>query len=327
MNAPLFTVAIPICNGQPHIAPALKSILAQANEIPFNLIISDDRSDDATVEEVRALAGNKAIIHQNPTRLGLAGNWNQCLALTETPFVTIFHQDDVMLSGHLRAHADAFASNDRIGLVSSATTVIDAQNNAIPSTVVSAAGLGPTNRVFAPGELAEQMTSGNPLRCSAISLRRGPCQEVGQFDPSYRYVLDWDYWLRVSRRWSVAWLADPTVQIRWHPSSETHRFKTGTADLDETLRLMDELFSRDLAAHPHKAALHRAANQSLARAFLNRALVALQANQPDLAREALQRALRLSPRVLQTILTDPRLAIQMSALVLNPRLATRWFAR
>ena len=50
---------------------------------------------------VRALAGERARIVINDERLGLAGNWNQCMALSQTPWVNIFHQDDVMLPGHL----------------------------------------------------------------------------------------------------------------------------------------------------------------------------------------------------------------------------------
>jgi hypothetical protein len=326
-QSPLFTVAIPTCNGQAHIAAALHGILAQASDVAFDLLISDDRSDDATLEEVRTLAADKATIHRNEVRLGLAGNWNRCLSLACTRFLTIFHQDDVMLPGHLKAHAQAFAADDKVGLVASASTVIDAHNQPVPPDVVRPGGLGPENLVINPGELALRMTFGNPLRCSAISLRLAACQDVGDFDPGYRYVLDWDYWLRVSRRWRVAWLAEPTVQVRWHPKSETHRFKTGTADLDETIRLMNELFTIDLSENPRIQSLRRAANQTLARAFLNRAQDALRANQPTLAREALSRALSLSPRAYGTLLRDPRLGLQMTTLALAPRLATSWFAR
>ena len=85
----------------------------------------------------------------------------------------------------------------------------------------------------------------NPLRCSAVTINAKAHAEVGGFDPSYRYVVDWDFWLRVARVRPVAWLSKPTVAIRWHPASETHRFKTGTTDLDETIRLLDTFYERD----------------------------------------------------------------------------------
>src|SRR5262249_27510680 len=149
--------------------------------------------------------------------------------------------------------------------------VIDERGEPVSERVVEPGGLGPVDRVYPPGELASFMVAGNPLRCSAVTLRCAAFEDVGGFDASYRYVLDWDFWLRVSRRWKVAWLARPTVRVRWHAASETHRFKAGTADLDESARLMELLFGDDLKDWPDVDRLRRAANGRLARAYWNRA--------------------------------------------------------
>jgi glycosyltransferase involved in cell wall biosynthesis len=323
-SSPL-TVAVPTCNGARHLDEALRSILAQ-HGIAFELLVSDDRSDDDTLEVVRAAAGDRARIEVNSERLGLAGNWNRCAALARTPLVAIFHQDDVMLPGHLQAHASPFGADESVGLVASASLVIDERGEPVSPNVVSQGGLGPSDRLFDSGELAAQMTSGNPLRCSAVTIRLAAHRESGGFDPSLQYVLDWDFWLRVSRTWKLAWLARPTVRIRWHSSSETHRFKTGTDDLDETSRLLERLFSLDWKDRPDIAAVRRAANEALGRAFLNRASDALHAGRHELAREALRRAIARSPVVIGAILRDPRLCVQMAALAAAPRLAARLFS-
>ena len=179
-------------------------------------------------------AGDHSRVVINSERLGLAGNWNQCVALSGTPFVAIFHQDDVMRPGHLAAHLAAFQVDERIGLVDSASEVIDAEGQSVPEAVVERGGLGPIDRTFGPGQALPELARGNPIRCSAVTLRAAAHADVGGFDPSYRYVVDWDFWLRVARRWGVAWLARPSVAVRWHPASETHRFQAGTLDLEET---------------------------------------------------------------------------------------------
>ena len=194
-------------------------------------------------------------------------------------------------------------------------------------TVVERGGLGPADRVFEPGGLAEVMAAGNPLRCSAVTFRVAAFQDSGGFDPSYRYVVDWDFWLRLSRRWKVAWLARPTVRVRWHRESETHRFKTGMADLDETARLLESLFAVDLQNHPDSPGLQQIATARLARAFLNRADDALRAGLPELAAAALRRSMGCSPGPIKNIIRDPRLAVQMAALAAAPRLAGRLFGR
>lgn len=325
-HVPTLTVAIPTCNGAAHLAETLRGLLEQ-DCAPFDLLVSDDRSDDGTLDLVRDLAGDRARISVNDERLGLARNWNRCVELCRTSLIAIFHQDDIPGPGHLAGHMRAFAGDPAIGLVCSASTVIDEQGHPVPPSIVDPGGLGPDGRVFGPGELSAHMVTGNPLRCSAVSIRVEAHRASGGFDPSYRYVVDWDFWLRVSRSWKVAWLASPTVKVRWHLKSETHRFRTGRADLDENRRLLETLFGEDLADHPGRDRLRHQADHRLARAFLNRAHDALRNGQPRLARECLLDAIRLSPRIVRTILADPRLALAMAALGLSPSLAGRWLAR
>ena len=325
-TGPLLTVAIPTCNGAAHLAHAVGSVLAQ-ERVDFELVVSDDRSDDDTIAVVRAAAGDRARVVVNAERLGLAGNWNRCAALARTPLVAIFHQDDLMLPGHLSAHATSFAADTAVGLTASASVVIDEHGQPVSPTVVEQGGLGPIDLIFEAGQLAPSMARGNPLRCSAVTLRVAAFQEDGGFDASLRYVVDWDCWLRISRKWRTAWLARPTVQMRWHLASETHSFKTGLADLDETTHILETLFELDLKDRADVAGLRHAANVRLGRAFLNRAHDALRAGLPELARGAMHRGFQYSPSLVKTILGDPRLCIQMAALSAAPRLAARLFAR
>jgi glycosyltransferase involved in cell wall biosynthesis len=323
---PILTVAVPTCNGARHLAEAIESVVAQEG-IAFELLVSDDRSDDDTLAVIRAAAGDRARIEINSERLGLAGNWNRCADLARTPLVAIFHQDDVMLPGHLQAQRAAFDADGRVGLAACSILVIDEHGQPIAPDVVNPGGLGPVDRLLGAGELAAEAVSGNPLRCSAVTMRTAAHREAGGFDPAFRYVVDWDFWIRVSRTWKLAWLARPTVQIRWHTGSETHRFKGGTGDLDETARLVERLFLLDWKDRPDVARLRQVASAQLGRAFLNRALDALHAGRPELARDALRRGFERSPAVLRVILRDPRLALQMAALAAAPRLAARLFAR
>jgi len=318
------TVAIPTCNGARHLADALRTILDQRGT-GFELVISDDRSEDTTLEIVRDAVGDKARVQVNSERLGLAGNWNRCVAVATTPMVAIFHQDDLMRPGHLAAHAAAFDSDPALGLAASATGLIDDTGKPVAGTAIERGGLGPDDRRFPPGTLLPELAVGNPLRCSAVTIRAAAHAEAGGFDPSYRYALDWDFWLRLARLRPAAWLARPTVDVRWHTESETHRFKTGTTDLDEQLRLLDDLYTRNGASWPNARQLRRAADRRLARAFLNRAYDALHGGDPSLARRCLRRAVSLSPRILTTIAGDPRLAVQMTALTFVPGAAGRLF--
>lgn len=318
-STPKLTVAIPTFNGEAHLAETLAGILAQG-DAAFDLLVVDDRSDDGTRELVRALAGDRARIEINPERLGLAGNWNRCVALSQTPWVAIFHQDDLTRPGDFAQRLEAIQrASESAGLIAGPADVVDQRGRAVPSNIVDPGGLpGVSSGEFVdypPSAFVPHLSQRNILRCSVVTTSKKAHEAVGGFDPSYRYVVDWDFWLRVARRFAVTWINAPAkVSVRWHAASETHRFKAGLDDLEETERLL-----ATLPAPPSQAT-----NRLLSRAYLNRAHDALRAGQTSLAREALKRSLRLAPSILGTILADPRLAVQMGTLALTPGLACRW---
>jgi glycosyltransferase involved in cell wall biosynthesis len=338
LNPPL-TVAVPTYNGATHLAETLRSILSQDCP-PFDLLVCDDRSDDQTLAMVRELAGDRARITINDERLGLAGNWNRCMALSRTPWVSIFHQDDAMLPGHLswviQKLGTLGAEDPPVGLIAGPVNVIDNHARPVPESVVSPGGLPsstlPHSTSFlevSPGNaLDRRIWWSNPLRCSAVILNREAHQRAGGFDPSYRYVVDWEFWLRITRRWTLLWKRfEPTVLVRWHSESETHRFKAGIDDLRETERLLEQV-ERVHGGDPHTSRLRRSSHDALARAYLNRAHDTLRCGQLDLSRTCLRRAWEVSPRkVLATLATDPRFGAQAGTLAVAPGLAGRWFSR
>lgn len=302
-RSPELTVAIPTYQGARHLAEALRSVLAQqADGVVFDLLVCDDRSDDATLAIVQAEAGDRARVLINAERLGLARNWNACIARARTPLVAVFHQDDVMRPGHLAAHLAAFRKHPDLGMVCGAVTILDEQSQAVPPEVVERPDLGPTDRIFPPGAFRAELAASNPVRCSAVTLRKAAIEGVGGFDPAYRYAVDWEAWARLAQRWAVAWLAKPTVAVRWHTGSETHRFKRGTTDLEEVERVQQALFAASGPEWPDRPRRQREARQRLARAYLNRAYDARKAGDPTLARRCLGSALRRDPRLALTLL-------------------------
>ena len=309
------TVAIPTCNGARHIGEALRSIVGQ-DRSGVELIVCDDRSEDRTAAIVREVAGDAARLAINSERLGLARNWNRCVESAQSGWVAVFHQDDLMLAGHLArvlATIRAFGER-RVGLIAGRAEVVDASGR--PAKGIEAGELAfppPHDRldaatVFGPGEFVRELAVANPLRCSAVVLRKAAHAEAGGFDPAYRYAVDWDFWLRVARGWGVAWrTGPPTVAFRWHAASETHRFRKDTVDLEEQERLLDELFARDAERLPDAEGLQAAGRRRLARAYVNRAYDASRARDRALAHRCLRRAFNLHPRALGRLVTDPRL--------------------
>ncbi len=327
-DRPRITVALPTYNGQRHLAEAADAILAQADS-DVELLVSDDRSDDASVGIVRERWGDRARVFVNTERLGLAGNWNRCVVLCRTSLIAIVHQDDRLRSGHLEAHRAAFESEPDLAMTVSNTATIDERGRSIPASVIESGGLGDAPQRFEPGRLLLALAASNPLRCSAVSLRVAAHRELGGFDDRWRYVVDWEFWIRLASRFPVRWLGgQPTVEVRWHAGSETQRFRSNTVDLEETERLLErisELLAGSDVSRETSRSLRRAGVRRLARAYLNRAYDGLRiGGDSELALRSLRRALRRDPGVLTVILADPRLAAMLALLRVVPRRAVRW---
>ncbi len=319
---PSITVAVPACNGARHLRVALSSILR--SETPHELLIVDDRSDDETLAIARELVGDRGRIEINSERLGLANNWNQCVSLSQTPLVAIFHQDDVMLPGHLARHLQIHATNPSIGWVASNVEVIDDNGDRVPESVVEPGMMASSDREYPAGAAIEALAVTNPLRCSGVTIGASAHAEVGGFDPTFRYVVDWDFWVRVAKVRPVFWLAKPTAAIRWHLASETHRFADGTVDLDETAQLLSRM--ADLVGPNNWDGRGRRldAERRLARAFLNRAYVASKRGDTLLAQRALRQSFRLAPAQLwENLLLDPRLLARMALVLVAPKRVKR----
>ena len=213
-----------------------------------------------------------------------------------------------MRPGHLATHLAAFTDQE-VGMVASAASVIDERGVEVPETLVGRGGLGLTSRVFDAGDALPLMIEANPIRCSGVTLRREAHLQLGGFNANYRYVVDWEFWIRLAANWRLAWLPSPTVAIRWHGASETHRFKTSTRDLEETTRLLNTLSNLRLANY---AEFRQRADRRLARAYINRAYDAASHGDAGLARICMKQAWQLSPRSWSILAKDPKLTALMA---------------
>lgn len=313
-SGPTLTVAIPTCNGARHLRETLEGVSRQRSEgVDFDVLVCDDRSDDETLQVVGSVMGDRARVAVNPERLGLSNNWNRCVELSRTSHVAILHQDDTWLEGHLARHLAFFRREPDLGWVASSSTVIDAEGRPIAEAVVERGGLGDSDRIFAQGEAIASMAVENPLRCSAVTIAAEAHKQVGGFDPTYRYVVDWDFWVRVAARSRVAWSSRTDVAVRWHLLSETHRFAGGTEDLEETARLIESIGRIWQASTVRdRSILARKGKARLSRAYLNRAYLASRRGDRSLLARCLARSFRLSSRTAIAELLYPRLSARLA---------------
>lgn len=310
-----WTIAIPTCNGAAFLEETLHSVLAQSTQT-FELIVCDDRSTDDSVNIVRKICGHRADLHLNETGTnhGLAGNWNRCVELASGEWVTILHQDDLLKPGFIEQHRRVASKTSRIGMITGPAGLIDAEGNVIQE-------IGDLNEINWPEaefevwqwrKMAELLVKSNPLRCPATSFRQDLHQKLAGFDAKWKYVVDWDYWYRLSQLAHVALLHETLAFQRWHAASETQRLARGTIDLEENEAMMNRILDENFNGKDERMVFERAIRRRMARAWLARAYQAAVGGDRKLEMKSLRNALKAdSVRTLKAVATSPRLAARL----------------
>lgn len=309
---PRWTIAIPTFNGARYISEAVRSVLAQTDG-DFELIVCDDGSKDDTLKIVQDTCGGQARIVGNATGqpLGLAGNWNRCVAEASGDWVTILHQDDLLEPGFLARHRAIASLHQDVGLILGPVTMIDPTGQAIDSEDVDFTW---PDRfvVWPPQALSRVLATGNPIRCPGVSFRRDLHERIGGFDSRWKYVLDWEFWQRAGQASAVAFVEKPLARQRWHQASETHKLARGTIDLEENARLMRSILTGEPFLASERPLIAAKIRNRMARAWTNRAYQSACRGDRRTEIHAIKQAWSESPGVLvRTLVREPRAAARL----------------
>jgi len=272
-SSPIVTVGIPSYNAGPHLRAAVDSVQSQTFA-DWELYISDDSSTDASVDFLGELVMKDRRIHfvRNRTRLGLPGNFTQCARFGTGQYVTIFHQDDVMLPSNLATKVAMLDAHPGVGMVHSNIERIDAAGMIIGEhwdTTAREDGIL-QGRLF----LEKILSRSNIVCAPSAMVRRSVFDDVGPFDPRLPWACDWDMWMRIALRYDIGVIGKPQIQWRLHSGQESGSFEASLRGLHDIDRLFD-LFFNDRAPHLREdRGLRLAAQETLVRESMYRGMLA-----------------------------------------------------
>ena len=214
---PFWSVMIPTYNVTDLLEKTLRSVLDQdPGPDRMEIVIVDDCSPNGHAEEiVQSLASDRVRFHRGEANVGLAGNWNRCIALSRGRWVHILHQDDLVLPGFYERLSRADQGEPRPGAAFCQHAFIDAAGN-----WQTISGLERRS----PGlieDWLERIVDDQRVQCPSIVVRRDVYEHLGGYLPDLIYALDWEMWVRIARHYPV-WY-EPTVLACWriHDKGET----------------------------------------------------------------------------------------------------------
>ncbi|MDX1977643.1 MAG: glycosyltransferase [Pseudanabaenaceae cyanobacterium bins.68] len=243
MSYPLVSVCVPTYNGERFIDATLQSILAQDYR-PLEVIIGDDGSGDQTVQICAAFQAAvtdpevtvKILPHD---RLGLAGNWNFCMANSSGEYLKFVFQDDLLLPDCISDLVSVARKDHEIGLVFCQRQVICEDDLQVDQIYIHLhhhwQKLRPVQSglelLLDPNLLEPPLNKiGEP---SNVLLSARAIAQVGDFDQGLVQVLDWDMWLRFLAVGKIGYVDRVLVQFRVHQGQVSqHNAESGASWLD-----------------------------------------------------------------------------------------------
>lgn len=233
MSRPLVSIIVPTYNRAGFVETAIESLLGQDYE-PLEVIVLDDGSADETPAVLERIAGRTDPARFRWSRhdnVGQAATINRGLAEARGELLGYLSSDDYLLPGALTKLVAAIEQEPEAGVVYPWFHAIDFADRVVDTAEVL------------------QHTFVDALRWAVCSpgvgalVRREVYERVGGWNESYRYVPDFEWWLRM-RDVRFLRVQEPLGAWRAHDGSITTG-GLGIAYFRERLRLLDELFARD----------------------------------------------------------------------------------
>jgi len=221
LRTPKVSVFIPTFNRADMLRESIESVLQQTYD-DFELIISDNASEDATESVVKSFDDSRIMYVKNDHNIGSRENWRRCFALVKGEYIAILPDDDLMVPENLERKVRVLSSNARIGLVHSKYDLIDVDGLIVEPNQDA---WGIPDRVDCLENRQEMLYHAwNCINCSSVVFRKDCVDKIGQFTDKLWTGWDYEYWLRISLYYEVAFLASPLIRYRIHQKRESVEF-------------------------------------------------------------------------------------------------------
>jgi len=239
---------MPYRGAAPMMREAVRSILAQQDP-HWRLTVVDDGAAPGVPEWFAALieehGPDKIHYERNEIQLGIAGNFQKCLALVTQPLVTMIGSDDRMLPDYVGTVRSLMRSCPQLSLAQPGVQIIDSDGRVVlPWVDLAKQVCAPRVRgttVLGGEDLAVSLLRGNWLYFPAICWRADVITKVG-FDPNLRVVQDLALALEWVRAGAEIVVSDTVCfQYRRHSVSvSSERAYSGTRFVEEHDFFLDE---------------------------------------------------------------------------------------
>ena len=239
-----FSVCVPFLSNESFLIELLQSLEAFAH-VDMEVLISQDSPVSEPVKE--AISNRLNVRWLRGPGIGIAANWNHCIAEATGDYIILFHADDTVRSNYF----DIISNLQREHPSSSAwfckASVIDAQGNSTTSLIDRAKlALTPRPPAFRleGDEGLAKLLLGCFIYCPTVCYRASVIKSH-QFDARRKMVLDLDLYSRLLMAGeTISGSNSVGYYYRRHKDGQSVVLTDGTSRFEEEVDLYNSLIGR-----------------------------------------------------------------------------------
>jgi glycosyltransferase involved in cell wall biosynthesis len=221
-----FTIITPVYNGEKYIRETIESVLKNAREVSFEYIIVNDGSTDSTAQIIDDYKEHCRIIFQN--NCGESSAVNSGIDVSSGKYLLVVSADDPLLSPRLFLIAkEIFESDVETVCVYPDWNRIDPNSKLIRQELT---------REFSIETL---LCDGICIPGPGAIFRAEIAKKIGGRKLKWKYVGDYDFWLRLSIYGKFQRIPQFLAQWREHPESTSLKMR-GRAMALERIRVIED---------------------------------------------------------------------------------------
>lgn len=208
----LFSVIIPVYNGEKFIAEAIRSALRQV-DVNVEVIVIDDGSIDNTQKIVDGFHEN--IVFHLRENAGVSSARNFGASIAKGEFLAFLDADDVWAEDKLKIQKEKLLSGYDI----------------VYTNRYNFGELGDLPEIHSDicempeGDIFEKLLCGNFITNSSVVLRKEIFEKFGGYNSDLLTCEDWDFWLRISSIHEIGVCSEPLVRYRFHDGGKSRNYK------------------------------------------------------------------------------------------------------
>lgn len=263
---PLVTIVCSCYNHQDYVCKTLDSVMNQSYA-NIELIVVDDKSSDNSVEVIQAWLKKhpKVTFIQNSENLGITKSFNNAMKFAKGTYYMDLAADDILLPNCVDVLVTVYEKNSDAGIVFSNAEMIDYKDEFL-HVYFDKERSSKIEQVIKQGNYYENLLRKSDVICSVSAMyKRSVFKDMSGYDERL-YFEDLDFWLRVSRKYSVVFTNQILVQKRYLENSLEHAFfvkSHHTQNLYRSLYLVfEKAYHLNLQKSEFKALISRIYKQS-----------------------------------------------------------------